>query len=124
PFITSGKVKNGASRGHELGFPTANSDIEPDALLPKPGIYAVKVNHQGKMFNGMASIGTNPTFTPHAHELSLEVHILDFKENIYGAFLPVEWYQFIREEIEFADIKELIKQMENDEIRIRSYFGK
>ncbi|HLR01562.1 MAG TPA: riboflavin biosynthesis protein RibF [Virgibacillus sp.] len=124
PFITSGKVKNGASRGHELGFPTANIDVEPDALLPKPGIYAVKVNHQGKMFNGMASLGTNPTFTPHAHELSLEVNILDFKENIYGAFLTVEWYQFIREEIEFADINELIKQMENDEIRIRSYFGK
>src|SRR5699024_12628445 len=58
PFITSGKVKNGASRGHELGFPTANIDVEPDALLPKPGIYAVKVNHQGKMFNGMASLGT------------------------------------------------------------------
>src|SRR5699024_8574918 len=78
PFTTSGEVISGANRGHELGFPTANIEVDPDALLPQPGIYAVKVQYKGKIYNGMASLGTNPTFTPDTHHLSLEVNILDF----------------------------------------------
>src|SRR5699024_636167 len=108
PFITSGKVISGANRGHELGFPTANIDVDPDALLPQPGIYAVKVHYQGKIYNGMASLGTNPTFTPDSHRLSLEVNILDFKQNIYGAILTIEWHQFIREEEKFQNVDALI----------------
>src|SRR5699024_5394339 len=119
---TSGKVISGANRGHELGFPTANIDVDPDALLPQPGIYAVKVHYQGKIYNGMASLGTNPTFTPDSHRLSLEVNILDFKQNIYGAILTIEWHQFIREEEKFQNVDALIEQMNLDEKVIRSYF--
>lgn len=124
PFISSGEVISGANRGHELGFPTANIAVDPDALLPKPGIYAVKVYHQDNIYNGMASLGTNPTFTPESHTLSLEVNILDFKQEIYGAFLTIEWYQYIREEKKFQNVEALIEQMNSDEKVIRSYFDK
>lgn len=122
PFMTRGEVVQGAKRGHELGYPTANIAVSVDTLLPKKGIYAVKVHYAGKVYNGMASLGTNPTFTPNSHRLSLEVNILNFKQNIYGAYLTVEWYKYIRPEKKFDDVEALIEEMKNDEETVRSYF--
>ncbi|HLQ71048.1 MAG TPA: riboflavin biosynthesis protein RibF [Bacillota bacterium] len=124
PFRIDGEVVQGARRGHELGYPTANIAVSQDSLLPKKGIYAVKVRYGGKVYNGMASLGTNPTFTPDSHRLSLEVNILDFKQNLYGADLTVEWYKYIRPEKKFDNVDALIDEMKNDERTIRSYFGK
>lgn len=122
PFTISGEVVKGANRGHELGFPTANIAVRKDALLPEQGVYAVKVPYNGKVYNGMVNLGTNPTFTPDSHRLSLEVHLLDFKQEIYGTYLTIEWYQYIRAEETFPDAKTLIEQMKHDEKVIRSYF--
>jgi len=123
PFVISGEVVRGASRGHELGYPTANIAVSADTLLPRKGIYAVKVHHGGKIYNGMASLGTNPTFTPDSHRLSLEVNILDFKGIIYGEHLTIEWHRYIREELTFQNTETLIEAIEKDEKAIRSYFG-
>lgn len=124
PFRTRGEVVSGANRGHELGYPTANIAVSQDTLLPKPGIYAVKVYYNGEVYDGMASLGTNPTFTPESDRLSLEVNILDFNERIYGAQITIEWYRFIRGEKKFQDADALITEMKNDETVIRSYFKK
>lgn len=123
PFTVSGEVSKGDQRGRELGYPTANIAVRSDALLPREGVYAVKVPYNGKVYNGMVNLGTNPTFTPTSQALSLEVHLLDFKQNIYGSFLTIEWYQHIRPEEEFLDAKSLIDQMKQDEEVIRSYFS-
>lgn len=119
PLTTSGIVIEGDKRGRELGYPTANIQYHLDALLPKPGIYAVRVIIDGKHYNAMASLGTNPTFTQDRKDLSLEVNILDFSNDLYGKEIIVEWYKFIRQEEKFSSVEELVEQMEDDEKQIR-----
>ncbi|MFB4475878.1 riboflavin biosynthesis protein RibF, partial [Oceanobacillus caeni] len=89
PFKLRGIVIRGDQRGREIGFPTANLQVDKQALLPKPGIYAVKVLYKNETYFGMASIGTNPTFTAEREDLSIEVNILDYNNNLYGQELTV-----------------------------------
>lgn len=123
PLTVSGTVVEGDKRGKELGYPTANLAVSDDVLLPKPGIYAVKVMYQQEYLEGMASLGTNPTFTNDRSKLSLEVNILDYKHNLYGEELQVEWWKYIRDEIKFDRVDDLMTQMADDERVIRDYFA-
>lgn len=123
PFTTVGIVVEGDKRGREMGFPTANVKVNGDSLLPKSGIYAVKVRIDDEIYHGMASLGTNPTVTADRKDLSLEVNILDYNSDIYGKELYVEWYHYIRDEIKFENLQSLIKEINNDERKIRQYFS-
>src|SRR5699024_1689891 len=124
PFTVSGTVIEGDKRGKELGYPTANLSIHDDVLLPQPGIYAVKVIYKEEYLEGMASLGTNPTFSGDQQPgLSLEVNILDYNHDLYGEELQVEWCKYIREEIKFDHVDDLIMQMKNDEQEIRAFFA-
>lgn len=123
PFRLNGVVVHGDHRGKKLGFPTANLELDGDTLLPKPGIYAVKVNYKNELYEGMASIGKNPTFTEDRKDLSVEVNILDYNNDLYGEELSIELYKYIREEIKFNSAEELIEQMKTDEKNIRKYFA-
>lgn len=120
--LTGGRVIGGAKRGRELGYPTANLEILPDVLLPKAGVYAAKIYHKNINYLGLVSLGINPTFTPESNELKLEVHILDFDQDIYGEELIIEWHQFIREEKEFTSAEDLIQAMDQDAEFTREYF--
>ncbi|HAM79437.1 bifunctional riboflavin kinase/FAD synthetase [Ornithinibacillus bavariensis] len=115
----SGKVIHGDQRGRELGYPTANINYNEEAHLPKPGIYAVCFHVDGQVYGGMASLGTNPTFTEGRLDLSLEVYIFDFNQDIYGKDVVVEWYKFIRNEEKFDSVEALIERMQEDEKEIR-----
>lgn len=123
PFKMSGIVIKGDQRGRDLGYPTANLDVHEDVLIPNSGIYAVKVIYKNETYEGMANIGTNPTFTADRQDLSIEVNIFDYNNDLYGEELQVEWYKFIRSEEKFSSADELITQMEQDERNIRSYFS-
>lgn len=123
PLIVSGTVVEGDKRGKKLGYPTANLHIHPDALLPKPGIYAVKVRYKQEYLEGMASLGYNSTFTADRSDLSMEVNIFDYKNNLYGQQLQVEWWKYVREEIKFDHVEALIDQMADDEREIREFFS-
>lgn len=123
PYITRGIVIQGDKRGRELGYPTANIAYNEEALLPKAGIYAVKVKMADEEFIGMASLGTNPTFTEERKDLSLEVNILDFNRDLYGKELVVEWYKYIRNEEKFNSVDELVQKITEDEKAIRYYFA-
>lgn len=123
PLTTHGFVIEGAKRGRELGFPTANLTVDEETLLPKPGIYAVQVIYKGEAYEGMASLGTNPTFTEDNTELSLEVNILDYNNNLYGEELEIKWYQFIRDEKKFDTPEALVDQIKIDEQDIRHFFA-
>ncbi|MTW84937.1 riboflavin biosynthesis protein RibF [Virgibacillus dakarensis] len=123
PLTVSGIVIEGDKRGKKLGYPTANIQLNRDALLPKPGIYAVKVIVKNESYEGMASLGTNPTFTANRKDLSLEVNIFDYKNDLYGEVLQMEWCKFIRDEIKFDSTEALIDQIANDEKLIRNYFS-
>ena len=124
PLTISGDVVEGAKRGRVLGYPTANLDVNEAALLPRSGIYAVKVIYKQQIYEGMASLGTNPTFTEDRLDLSLEVHILDYNNDLYGEELQLEWHDFIRPEEKFNQVEELIRQIEDDERKIRALFAK
>lgn len=123
PLIVRGIVKEGDKRGREIGYPTANLDVDSDALLPKIGIFAVKVLFKNEVYEGMASLGYNPTFIADRENPIIEVNLFDYNNDLYGEELILEWHQYIRGEIKFDSAGELVKQIEKDEQRIRSYFN-
>ncbi|WP_163971263.1 bifunctional riboflavin kinase/FAD synthetase [Oceanobacillus halotolerans] len=124
PLSTYGTVVEGEQRGRTIGYPTANLRVSPDALLPKNGVYAVKVQYRGDIYEAMASIGVKPTFTSDIIEPIVEVHIFDVTHNLYGEELKVFWYKFIRNEEKFSGVDELVEEITNDEKIIRQYFAK
>ena len=107
-----GEVASGRNRGGRLlGFPTANINLQ-DELSPKQGIYAVTVEHDGRLYKGVANIGYSPTFEDHI--FTVEVHILDFKNNIYGDAIRVNFIKRLRDEIKFESIEALAAQIHLD----------
>jgi riboflavin kinase/FMN adenylyltransferase len=107
-----GRVVTGRDRGGKLlGIPTANINLS-DELCPKTGIYAVTVEFNGKKHKGVANIGYSPTFED--HQFTVEVHILDFNDNIYGKKIRVNFIKRIRDEKKFSSISELIDQIKLD----------
>jgi len=113
-YSFSGLVVVGDKRGRELGFPTANIKLENEnKLIPKNGVYAVKVFLEERIFNGVMNIGLRPTFKDTKIVLS-EVHIFNFNEDIYGKKIRVEFIERIRDEKKFSSKEELIKQIEID----------
>lgn len=117
-YATLGFVIHGDARGRELGYPTANVRSLPDTLLPQVGIYAVWLTVKGQRYQGMASIGYNVTFGE-KRDLSVEVNIFDFNEEIYGDDVKIEWVSYLRGEVKFANADELIEQLEQDEIQTK-----
>ncbi len=117
-----GRVVTGRDRGGRLlGIPTANINLH-DELCPKTGIYAVTVECRGNQHNGVANIGYSPTFED--HEFTVEVHILDFKDNIYGEKIRVNFIKRLRDEIKFSNISALIDQIKKDISAAREFFSK
>ena len=118
PYTISGKVVEGDKRGRQMGFPTAN--IHMKHLRPAlTGVYAVKLGNR----NGVANLGVRPTIsgTP---KLLLEVHLLNFNEDIYGQHVQVTFLEKIRDEMKFENINALIKQIKKDVVHATRYFEK
>ena len=112
-----GVVTTGRNRGGRLlGFPTANI-ILYDELSPKTGVYAVSVDSGSNTHKGVANIGYSPTFGDHI--FTVEVHILDFNENIYDRKIRVNFIQRIRDEKKFSNISELSDQIKKDIVKAR-----
>ncbi|MBK9152434.1 MAG: riboflavin kinase [Saprospiraceae bacterium] len=106
---------HGDKLGSKLGYPTANISIgDKDKLIPKEGVYAVKIDIEGESFNGMMYIGKRPTLSGQDHN-SVEVHIFDFNQNIYDQILKIEVMEYMREDRKFADLSELTAQLNVDE---------
>ena len=113
-YSVTGTVVEGKKRGCGLGFPTANLEMA-DELYPKTGVYAVGVSLRDRRFNGLANVGYNPTFaTEDKEQFTLEVHVLNFSENIYGREIQVNFKRRIRDEIRFDSPSQLIAQIRKD----------
>lgn len=115
-----GTVVKGMDRGGRLlGFPTAN--LEPvDELVPKEGVYAVKVTMDGVEYEGVTNIGNNPTF---GNSLSsIETHVLDFSGDIVGKKIRIRFLERLRDEKNFNGIEELAKQIGRDIENARKLF--
>ena len=108
-YRLEGLVIEGKKLGRQIGFATANIILDKEKLIPANGVYAVRVGLEGKLFNGMMNIGNRPTVGGTTR--NIEVHIIDFQENIYGRKLQVALVDKLREEIKFNSIEELRLQL-------------
>lgn len=110
-YVLAGSVVEGFHRGAKLGFRTANVHVAHE-LVPRVGVYAVRVEWEGRHYPGVANVGHNPTFGNAS--LSVEVHLLDFEGDLYGAQLSVAFVARIRDERKFASVDELAAQIACD----------
>jgi riboflavin kinase / FMN adenylyltransferase len=111
PWFVSGTVVHGDKRGRELGFPTANLRLDPACGL-KHGVYAVRVGIGGKLYDGVANFGRRPMFDTGV--VLLEVFLFDFNRDIYGEIIDVAFIHWIRPEMNFASVDDLIRRMDED----------
>ena len=111
-----GKVVHGKGLGTRLGFPTANISLsDPDKLLPKEGVYAVRTEISGLVYSAVMNVGTNPTVQDREEPRTyIEVHIIGFEGNLYNQLLRVEILRRIRDERRFESLDALKKQIEQD----------
>jgi riboflavin kinase / FMN adenylyltransferase len=124
-YKTSGIVVNGEKRGRTIGFPTANVKMDDQFILPPTGVYAVRINIDGKWHDGVCNIGYKPTFHLERNDKpSVEVHIFNFNEEIYGKTANVEWHLRLRSERKFDGIDQLISQIQKDKQEAMLYFEK
>jgi len=108
-----GVVVAGNRLGRTIGFPTANMQLyEPLKLVPLNGVYAVEVDVQGQLYKGMCNIGVRPTVDGKVR--TIETHILDFDEEIYGLPLRLRFLRRIRDERKFPSLEALKEQLEKD----------
>lgn len=121
-YTIRGRVVSGASRGHDLGFPTANLALQFDYCLPTDGVYLVRatIEATGQQYFGMTNIGTNPTFTDDS-TVKIETYLFDFSGDIYDQVLRLEFLRFERRDIKFDTKEELIRRMQEDERVLRSW---
>lgn len=122
-FTLTGRVMHGLKLGRKLGFPTANIQLSRNALHFR-GIFVVRAIIQGyeRIFNAVASLGVNPTINDDGI-LKLEVHILDFDEDIYGYRVSVEFLSRIRDEMHFDSLESLVERIKLDCEFARGYFA-
>ena len=112
PFTINGIVIHGQKRGRRLGFPTANLALREEFEHLPNGVYAATVFYQDHLYYAASNVGNNPTFD--ACDRRLEVHIMGFSGDLYGAEIMVSFYKKIRNERHFPSAEALIQQIEKD----------
>jgi len=121
-FNLRAKVISAYRRGQRLGFPTANLDVKPGQALPGDGVYATITYVDNMQFISATNIGTCPTFGD--NEMTVETYLLDFKGNLYGKELRVEFIDKVRDEKQLASSQELKAQIEKDIKRTKVIAGR
>ena len=113
-----GVVVSGNQMGRTIGFPTANMQLyEPLKLVPMNGVYAVEVEVLGQHYRGMCNIGVRPTVDGKAR--TIETHILDFDQDIYGLPLRIRFLRRIRDERKFPSLDALREQLTLDALNCK-----
>ena len=112
-YQLSGLVIKGMKLGSKIGFPTANVQLDQDLYIPKFGVYEISCIVEENLFKGILNIGLTPTVV-NRKKVKVEVHLFNFNENIYGKKVVIQLKNFIREEIKFNSLDDLIKQINID----------
>lgn len=114
-YSIPGKVVKGKSIGREIGFPTANIKVADEfKLIAAVGVYACRIEYMSKLYKGMSNIGFRPTID-HG-DLTIEVHIFDFDEQIYNEEITIYFVDRMRDEKKFNNLRELKEQLEKDKV--------
>ncbi len=111
-FSVHGNVIYGKQNGEVMGIKTANIDVKKDITLPKKGVYYTSTTVSGKLYKSISNIGFNPTFD--GESLSVETHLIDFCDNIYGEEIEIFFHKHKRDEMKFVSMEELVKQIRKD----------
>ncbi|MDB4226073.1 bifunctional riboflavin kinase/FAD synthetase [Flavobacteriaceae bacterium] len=121
-YMLNGTVVSGKKLGGTIGFPTANLEIkEPYKLIPKTGVYIIKTHINTVLYTGIMNIGFNPTVL--GKHQTIEAHLFDFNEDLYGKEIMIEFIYFLREEHKFKSIEELVVQLNIDKENAISYLS-
>ena len=121
-YMLNGTVVSGKKLGGTIGFPTANLEIkEPYKLVPKTGVYIIKTHINTVLYTGIMNIGFNPTVL--GKHQTIEAHLFDFNEDLYGKEIMIEFIYFLREEHKFESVKELVVQLNIDKENAISYLS-
>jgi riboflavin kinase/FMN adenylyltransferase len=111
PWFVTGDVVHGDQRGRELGYPTANVQLDPGCGL-RHGIYAVRVGIGGRRYDGVANFGRRPMFD--VGTVLLEVFLFEFSGDLYGQTIDVAFIDWIRHELIFDSVEDLVRRMDED----------
>lgn len=123
PYQIRGVVQVGKKRGgSEIGFPTANLQVNEEDLVPRIGVYAVQVISEGRCYGGVLNIGYNPTFGE--EKLVAETHIFDFNKDIYGRPIKLNLLKFLREERKYEGIADLAEQIARDVVEAKKILAR
>ena len=122
PYVLEGTVEHGSSRGHDLGFPTANLEVDEHMILPKLGVYAGWMRWQGSRYPAVVNVGVNPTFGDRDSPI-VEAYIVDFDQDLYGESIEIEFTHRLRDELRFANVEDLVAQMHADVAQARGLLG-
>jgi riboflavin kinase/FMN adenylyltransferase len=112
-YTILGTVKEGSKLGRQLGFPTANLSAHSEQFPPN-GVYFVEAWFEGVLHHGVVNVGFRPTVSGEKAERVIEVHLLDFHRDIYGADIEIKFMQFLRPEKKFESVEALGKQIAAD----------
>lgn len=123
PYTIRGEVVHGRRLGRTIGIPTTNIIPSSSKLLPPCGVYATKTLIDGMYHLGVTNIGYKPTVEADEY-IGVETYIFDFNKDLYGETLEVEFYYYLRPELKFGSIEELITRMREDIILTKNYFSK
>lgn len=121
-YSITGEVQSGRRIGNKLGFPTANIRPENYLILPQKGVYITKTMVDGKLYGSITNVGNNPTLNEQ-DLISIETHILDFDNDIYGKNIEVFFISKIRGEKKFKGKDELVEQVRKDILIAREFFN-
>ncbi|MFQ5615398.1 MAG: bifunctional riboflavin kinase/FAD synthetase [Anaerolineales bacterium] len=120
PYRVGGMVIEGAKRGHTIGIPTANLDIEASRVVPYRGVYVCQAHVNGQAWDAVANIGIRPTFESDPDIPSVEAHLLDFSgDDLYGKVVQLDFITRLRGEQKFPNVQTLIEQIHTDIARAR-----
>ena len=114
PYTLSGTVIHGDGRGKQIGFPTANIDVDhKEKIIPAHGVYVVMVDVEGRKYSGMMNIGIRPTFHK-TEQRVLEIHLLDCNDDLYNKQMTIHFVKRLRAEKKFESVDALIAQLQRD----------
>ena len=122
PYQICGEIIHGRSLGHKLGVPTINQAFPEGKILPRLGVYCARVTVDGKVYEGIANVGSKPTVQDET-VYGVETHLLECNEDLYGRQAKTELLSFVRAEKKFASVDELKVQLEQDILFGKQFFG-
>jgi riboflavin kinase/FMN adenylyltransferase len=120
PYSVSGEVVHGDGRGRTIDIPTANLDIWSERMLPQVGVYTSTATVGEETWQAVTNVGHRPTFDGKSHELRVETHLLDVRQDFYGRTIELTFIERLRDEQRFPNVQALVEQIQRDITRSRA----